>query len=66
VKVEIMELNETADTPGLGDQINLTDTVAVEHWAKLLGLTPGELEQAVQTVGTDYGDLVAHLADAPL
>ena len=61
-----MYLNHTSDTPGLGDQINLADAVEVELWSKLLGLQPDELKQAVEEVGPDYGDLVAHLADEPL
>ena len=59
-----MYQNHTSDIPGLGDQINLADAVEVELWSKLLGLQPDELKQAVEVVGSDYGDLVAYLADA--
>jgi hypothetical protein len=60
-----MEQNEIADSPGLGDRLDLADAVAVDHWAKLLGLTACELKEAVAAVGPEYGDLVAHLADKP-
>ena len=56
--------NHTAGTPGIGDKINLADAVEVELWSKLLGLYPDELKRAVETVGPEYGDLVAHLADS--
>ena len=59
-----MYKNHTADTPGVGDRINLGDPVEVELWSKLLGVAPGELKQAAEIAGRDYGDLVAHFADS--
>lgn len=59
-----MYQNHTADTPGLGKQINLADAAEVELWSKVFGLPADGLKQAVEVVGPDYGDLVAHLADS--
>jgi hypothetical protein len=44
-------------------RINLSDSIAVDHWCDLFGCSPADLRQAVHKAGTSPAAVQAYLAD---